>query len=184
VGAQAAAEAEAIEGGAQYGGDGPRPTQRAEVPSEVFAMALSLASSPRALAQGSLPDSLVRRIDSVFTAVDRTVSPGCALAIYRDGEIVYSRGYGMASLEFGVAISPRTVRKEAGFQTISANCLARLKSPLPPAQPWMFSSARQSRMGHLPCSLHEPAAAQEALDELGIVVAGVRGRVAVANRHG
>ena len=45
VGAQAAAEAEAIEGGAQYGGDGPRPTQRAEVPSEVFAMALSLASS-------------------------------------------------------------------------------------------------------------------------------------------
>ncbi len=45
VGAQAAAEAEAIEGGAQYGGDGPCPTQRAEVPSEVFAMALSLASS-------------------------------------------------------------------------------------------------------------------------------------------
>ena len=41
VGAQAAAEAKAIEGG----GDGARPTQRAEVPSEVFAMALSLASS-------------------------------------------------------------------------------------------------------------------------------------------
>jgi CubicO group peptidase (beta-lactamase class C family) len=73
------------------------------------ALVLSLAWSSPARAQPRLSDSLARRIDSVFTAVDRTASPGCALAIYRDGEIVYSRGYGMASLEFGVAISPRTV---------------------------------------------------------------------------
>ena len=45
VGAQTAAEVKAIDGAVVGGGGGSRPTQRAEVPSEVFAMALSLASS-------------------------------------------------------------------------------------------------------------------------------------------
>ena len=45
VGAQTAAEVKAIDGAVVGGGSGSRPTQRAEVPSEVFAMALSLASS-------------------------------------------------------------------------------------------------------------------------------------------
>ncbi|HEX9892833.1 MAG TPA: serine hydrolase domain-containing protein, partial [Gemmatimonadales bacterium] len=40
---------------------------------------------------------------------DHTNSPGCALAIYRDGDIAFARGYGMANLELGIAISPRTV---------------------------------------------------------------------------
>lgn len=70
---------------------------------------LALASPRPGAAQGVLPDSITRRIDSVFAPVDRTSSPGCALAVYRDGAIVYARGYGMANLEHGIAISPRTV---------------------------------------------------------------------------
>lgn len=63
-----------------------------------------------ALAQnGTLPDSLAWRIDSVFARYDRTISPGCALGIYRDGKILYGRGYGMANLEHAIAITPRTV---------------------------------------------------------------------------
>jgi CubicO group peptidase (beta-lactamase class C family) len=54
-------------------------------------------------------DSLTARVDSVFRAFDRTDSPGCALGVYRDGRIIYARGYGMANLESGVAIGPRTV---------------------------------------------------------------------------
>jgi CubicO group peptidase (beta-lactamase class C family) len=45
----------------------------------------------------------------VFAEYDRTSSPGCALAIYRNGEIAYSRGYGMANLEHAIAITPRSV---------------------------------------------------------------------------
>ena len=56
-----------------------------------------------------LPDSVARRVDSVFARYDRTSSPGCALGIYRDGRIVYTRGYGMANLEHAIAITPRTV---------------------------------------------------------------------------
>lgn len=48
-------------------------------------------------------------VDLRFAAWDRPESPGCALAVYRDGEIVYQRGYGMAHLEHGVPITPRTV---------------------------------------------------------------------------
>lgn len=56
-----------------------------------------------------LADTTQRKVDSVFTQYDRTDSPGCALGIYRNGRIVYTRGYGMANLELGIAISPHTV---------------------------------------------------------------------------
>jgi CubicO group peptidase (beta-lactamase class C family) len=49
------------------------------------------------------------RIDSVFAQWDRTNSPGCALGISRAGEMLYERGYGMANLETGLAISPTSI---------------------------------------------------------------------------
>jgi len=54
-------------------------------------------------------DDLAFRTDSVFRAFDRTDSPGCALGVYQNGAIRYARGYGLASLELGVPLSPRTV---------------------------------------------------------------------------
>ena len=55
-------------------------------------------------------DTSVRaRVDGIFAQWDRTDSPGCALGVYRDGSIEYARGYGMANLELGVALSPQSV---------------------------------------------------------------------------
>ena len=54
-------------------------------------------------------DSQASRVDSVFRAFDRTDSPGCAVGVWQDGALRYGRGYGMASLEHGVALSPRSV---------------------------------------------------------------------------
>ena len=54
-------------------------------------------------------DARALRTDSVFQRFDRTDSPGCAVGVYQDGKIQYARGYGMASLEHGVALSPRSV---------------------------------------------------------------------------
>ena len=48
-------------------------------------------------------------IDRVFAAFDKPGSPGCALAVVRDGAIVYERGYGQAELEWGIPIAPNTV---------------------------------------------------------------------------
>ncbi len=49
------------------------------------------------------------RVDAIFKAWDRPDSPGCALGVYRDGAITYSRGYGMADLERRVPITPHTI---------------------------------------------------------------------------
>ena len=48
-------------------------------------------------------------VDAIFKAWDRPDSPGCALGVYRDGAITYSRGYGMADLERRVPITPHTI---------------------------------------------------------------------------
>ena len=48
-------------------------------------------------------------VDALFAEWDKPGSPGCALAVIRDGEIVYKNGYGMADLEHGVPITPQTV---------------------------------------------------------------------------
>ncbi len=48
-------------------------------------------------------------VDRIFAQWDRKDSPGCALALFKDGAIQYERGYGMADLEHDVAITPDTV---------------------------------------------------------------------------
>src|SRR5262245_33947853 len=48
-------------------------------------------------------------IDRLFADWDRRDSPGCALAIYQDGQIAYERGYGVADLEHDAPITPETV---------------------------------------------------------------------------
>jgi CubicO group peptidase (beta-lactamase class C family) len=49
------------------------------------------------------------KIDQLFAAWDRPGSPGAAVAVVKDGDIVYRRGFGSANLEHGVRTSPSTV---------------------------------------------------------------------------
>ncbi len=48
-------------------------------------------------------------VDAVFAEWDRPGSPGCALGIFQDGNIVYERGYGLADLEHDEPITPDSV---------------------------------------------------------------------------
>src|SRR5687767_12102632 len=49
------------------------------------------------------------RVDRVFAAWKRSDSPGCGVGVSRNGAVVLERGYGMASLERRVPITPSTV---------------------------------------------------------------------------
>ncbi len=49
------------------------------------------------------------RIDPIFERYTRPGSPGCALAVVVDGEIVYRQGYGLANVELDVPLLPSTV---------------------------------------------------------------------------
>ena len=55
------------------------------------------------------PPGLAQRVDEVFADLDKPGSPGCAVGIYRRGEIAYTRAYGLASVELDVPITPATV---------------------------------------------------------------------------
>jgi CubicO group peptidase (beta-lactamase class C family) len=75
-----------------------------------IAAAAALTPSVRAQVPHASGDSALHaRVDELFAKWDRTDSPGCALGVYRDGRIEYARGYGMANLELGVALSPQSV---------------------------------------------------------------------------
>lgn len=48
-------------------------------------------------------------VDKLFAAYEKPGSPGCSLGVIRDGAFVYSKGYGLASLELGVPLAPNSV---------------------------------------------------------------------------
>jgi CubicO group peptidase (beta-lactamase class C family) len=73
------------------------------------AIAVAIASLTAASGDAARQSSWQRDVDRVFSSFDRRDSPGCAVAIYKDGKILYERGYGMADLEHDVPISPDTV---------------------------------------------------------------------------
>lgn len=57
-----------------------------------------------------LTDSeLHAKVDELFESYDSTISPGCAVAVINDGQVVYKRGYGMANLDHDIPIRPETV---------------------------------------------------------------------------
>jgi CubicO group peptidase (beta-lactamase class C family) len=56
--------------------------------------------------QQALPPEVAKEVDKVFEKWDRPDSPGCALGIYKDGQIIYKRGYGIANLNDDIPITP------------------------------------------------------------------------------
>ena len=54
-------------------------------------------------------DPLSKKVDQVFATWDKPESPGAAIAVIKDGAVIYKRGYGSANLEYNVPITPQTV---------------------------------------------------------------------------
>ena len=53
--------------------------------------------------------TLEAKVDQLFSEWNRSDSPGAALAVTRDGEIIYQQGYGTANLEYDIPITPTTI---------------------------------------------------------------------------
>ena len=69
-----------------------------------FACALTVR-----LAAAAAAPELAAKIDRLFAKWDRPGAPGVVVAIARDGETIFSRGYGRANLEHNIALTPETV---------------------------------------------------------------------------
>ena len=73
----------------------------------VAVLCFALAASG---AQAQQPtDSVTRAVDRVFDAFRNTDSPGCAVAVSRNGAVVLERAYGMAYLETATPIQPSSI---------------------------------------------------------------------------
>ncbi|HQR02369.1 MAG TPA: serine hydrolase domain-containing protein, partial [Ferruginibacter sp.] len=72
---------------------------------QIVLLVFLLSSS---LVYSQSPGLAAQKIDSIFSVYTRQ-TPGAAIAIVKDGKIVFTKGYGMADLEQGKPITPQTV---------------------------------------------------------------------------
>ncbi|MFC1563345.1 serine hydrolase domain-containing protein [candidate division KSB1 bacterium] len=89
----------------------------------VVFLLISSASAYQAYPHNELTD----QVDRLFERWDKDDSPGLALGIFKDGRIIYARGYGMANLEYGIPNTPQTVfRTGSVSKQFTAMCIAIL----------------------------------------------------------
>ena len=69
-----------------------------------ISLTLASAQSDRATV-----DKSAEKVDALFAEWIKPDSPGCALAVIKDGQIIYKRGYGMANLDYGIPITSASV---------------------------------------------------------------------------
>src|SRR5690625_3316181 len=137
--------------------------------------------TPPLLAQG-LTRAEIAAVDSVFQEWSDPAAPGAAVAITRDGQLIYSQGYGSAQLEYRIPVTPGTIFHVASvskqFTTYAIALLARRHSRLRrrPAPP----PPRAPRPG---APLHPPPTREPHLRRPRPVAAHGHGRVADGRRH-
>jgi len=70
------------------------------------ALVLGTCSAPPA---SRAQDKATAAVDEVFADFTKAGSPGCAVAVYRNGRIIYTKGYGLANIEEDVPITAESV---------------------------------------------------------------------------
>ena len=80
----------------------------------VFSLLFTLLSciSPESAEAAVTPDQDAKRfskVDQVFTQWNKPTTLGCAIAIIKDGKILYSQGDGLTNLDYDIPITPETV---------------------------------------------------------------------------
>ena len=56
-----------------------------------------------------VPATVAERVNKLFAEWDSWNSPGASLAVWKDGAIIYERGFGSAQLEYNIPITPATI---------------------------------------------------------------------------
>ena len=69
---------------------------------------LLLISNPELISQ-KISSELTGKIDVLFQEWNTDTTPGVAIGVIQDGELVFSKGYGMANLEHKIPITPNSV---------------------------------------------------------------------------
>ncbi len=57
----------------------------------------------------AIPDSIAKKIDSLYSQWNSPRSPGAVIGVIRNDSLIYVKGYGMANLEYAIPNSPETI---------------------------------------------------------------------------
>jgi CubicO group peptidase (beta-lactamase class C family) len=57
----------------------------------------------------AVADNKTDAVDKLLSQWDKKDTPGCALAVIKDGKVIYKKGYGIANLELNIPITPQSV---------------------------------------------------------------------------
>ena len=80
-----------------------------------------------AAGQAYTQTELTAKVDELFEEWDTGDSPGAAIGIFKDGRIIYARGYGVANMDYAIPITPQTVLRIGSIsKQFVAMCIALL----------------------------------------------------------
>jgi len=92
-------------------------------------LSLSIFAGPRELSSGPSALDKGAEIDKLFARWDTTETPGGAVVVVLDGNIVHQKGYGLANLEWGIPNTPETVFCIGSVsKQFTAYCIALLEA--------------------------------------------------------
>ena len=92
-----------------------------------FVLAAAFILSDSASGQAYQRSELTAQVDELFGEWDTEDSPGAALGVYKEGRIIYARGYGTANLEYGIPMTSQTVLRIGSIsKQFVAMCIAIL----------------------------------------------------------
>lgn len=75
----------------------------------------------------SLPDSTIEKINHIFAKWDSKMSPGCVVGIVKNDSLIFTKGYGMANLEYDIANTSNTPYHMASIsKQFTAYCIVLL----------------------------------------------------------
>ena len=95
-----------------------------------FVLAAAFILSDSASGQAYQRSELTAQVDELFGEWDTEDSPGAALGVYKEGRIIYARGYGTANLEYGIPMTSQTVLRIGSIsKQFVAMCIAILVEP-------------------------------------------------------
>lgn len=78
-------------------------------PSRLNLLALCLVVLSSVTLTSAQADDSREKVDALFSQWSKPDSPGCALAVIRDGQVVFKRAYGTGNLDYGIPLSSTSV---------------------------------------------------------------------------
>jgi len=73
-----------------------------------FVLVFGITTQTAVAYQAYTHNALTEKVDELFKQWDKDDSPGAAVGIFKDGRIIYARGYGIANLEYALPWTPQT----------------------------------------------------------------------------